>query len=165
MTQLTIIVAMDSQRGIGIDNTLPWKLPEDMAHFKRVTTGHPIVMGRKTFDSIGRPLPGRRNIVITRKPDWRHDGVETASSVEAAVALVAGQPAFIIGGADIYRQAMAVADELIVTEVKKTYNCDAFFPAIDGKQWQECAREEHASPSAALEYAFVTWRRRPAPLV
>ena len=165
MTQLTIIVAMDTRRGIGIDNTLPWKLPEDMAHFKRVTTGHPIVMGRKTFDSIGRPLPGRRNIVITRNPDWRHDGVETASSVEAAVALVAGRQAFIIGGADIYRQAMAVADELIVTEVKKTYNCDAFFPAIDGSQWRECAREEHASPSADLQYAFVTWRRQPAPLV
>ncbi|PHV04591.1 diacylglycerol kinase [Janthinobacterium sp. BJB412] len=163
MTQLTIIVAMDTQRGIGIDNTLPWKLPEDMAHFKRVTTGHPIVMGRKTFDSIGRPLPGRRNIVITRNPDWRHDGVETASSVEAAVALVAGQQAFIIGGADIYRQAMAVADQLIVTEVKQSYACDAFFPPIDSAQWQEASREPHTSATAGLEYAFVTWRRQPAP--
>jgi dihydrofolate reductase len=165
MTQLSIIVAMDSQRGIGIDNTLPWKLPEDMAHFKRLTTGHPIVMGRKTFDSIGRPLPGRRNIVVTRNPDWRHDGVETASSVEAAVALVAGQPAFIIGGADIYAQAMAVADQLIVTEVKKTYNCDAFFPPIDPLQWRESEREELSSPSADLQYAFVTWCRQPAPAI
>src|SRR5476649_1920887 len=109
MSTLTIIVAMDAQRGIGINNTLPWRLPEDLAHFKRLTTGHPIIMGRKTFDSIGRPLPNRRNIVITRNTDWRHDGVEAVSSVEAALALLDGQSGFIIGGADIYRQAMPLA--------------------------------------------------------
>src|SRR5471030_2564669 len=103
MTQLTIIVAMDAQHGIGINNTLPWKLAEDMAHFKRLTTGHPIIMGRKTFDSIGRPLPGRRNIVITRNAEWRHDGVEAVDTLAAAVALLTEAQAYIIGGAEIYR--------------------------------------------------------------
>jgi dihydrofolate reductase len=84
---LTIVVAMDAKNGIGVDNQLPWHLPEDLAHFKRVTLGHPIVMGRKTFDSIGRPLPGRRNIVVTRDPAWRRDGVEVAHSLEDAIAL------------------------------------------------------------------------------
>lgn len=162
MTQLSIIVAMDAQRGIGIGNTLPWRLPEDLAHFKRVTSGHPIIMGRKTFDSIGRPLPNRRNIVITRNPDWRHDGVETVGSVEAAVALVGEQPAYIIGGAEIYRQSLPLAQQLIVTEIKKTYQCDAFFPEFDRSQWEETARVEEASLSADLQYAFVTLRRKPA---
>ncbi len=85
---LTIIVATDRARGIGIDNRLPWRLPEDLAHFKRTTTGHPVIMGRKTFESIGKPLPGRRNIVITRNPDWRHEGVETVASPTAAIALI-----------------------------------------------------------------------------
>ncbi|WP_295991080.1 dihydrofolate reductase [Rugamonas sp.] len=160
MTQLTIIVAMDANRGIGIANTLPWKLAEDMAHFKRLTTGHPILMGRKTFDSIGRPLPGRRNIVITRNADWRHDGVETAGSLTAAVELLDEPQAFIIGGAEIYGQSLDLADRLIVTEIKHTYNCDAFFPAIAADQWQEAEREEASSPQAGLDYAFVTYRRR-----
>lgn len=160
MSSLTIIVAMDAQRGIGINNTLPWKLPEDLAHFKRLTTGHPIVMGRKTFDSIGRPLPNRRNIVITRNADWRHEGVEAVGSVEAALALLDGAPGFVIGGAEIYRQAMPLADQLIITEIARTFHCDAFFPELDGGVWQETAREKHASETADLQYAFVTLRRK-----
>jgi len=160
MSQLTIIVATDAQRGIGINNTLPWKLPEDLAHFKRLTTGHPILMGRKTFDSIGRPLPNRRNIVITRNAGWRHDGVEAVGSVEAAVALLDGAPGFIIGGADIYRQSLPLADQLIITEIDRTYDCDAFFPAIDAAAWRETARETHTSAAAGLQYSFVTLRRQ-----
>ena len=160
MSQLTIIVATDAQRGIGINNTLPWKLPEDLAHFKRLTTGNPIIMGRKTFDSIGRPLPNRRNIVITRNADWRHEGVEAVGSVEAAVALLAGAPGFIIGGAEIYKQSMDLTDRLIVTEVGQTFDCDAFFPAIDHAVWEETAREQHTSETAGLPYAFVTYRRK-----
>ncbi|HJV02542.1 MAG TPA: dihydrofolate reductase [Burkholderiaceae bacterium] len=159
MSQLNIIVAMDAQRGIGIANTLPWRLPEDLAHFKRLTTGHPILMGRKTFESIGRPLPGRRNIVITRNAGWRHDGVETATSLEAAIALVQDVPAYIIGGAEIYGQALALADQLDLTCIKQTFACDAFFPAIDADAWIETAREEHVS-ATGLAYAFVTQRRR-----
>jgi dihydrofolate reductase len=160
MSQLTIIVATDAQRGIGINNTLPWKLPEDLAHFKRLTTGNPIIMGRKTFDSIGRPLPNRRSIVVTRNPGWRHDGVETVGSVEAAVALLAGAPGFIIGGAEIYKQSLPLADQLIITEIAATYDCDAFFPEIDAAAWQETSRETHTSETAGLHYAFVTLRRK-----
>ena len=160
MTRFTIIVAIDAQRGIGVDNTLPWRLPEDMAFFKRTTTGHTIVMGRKTFDSIGRALPNRRNIVITRNPDWRHDGVEAVGSVEAALALLDGATGFVIGGAEIYQQSMQLADQLIITEIARTYQCDAFFPEPDANVWQETARDKHASVTADLQYAFVTLRRK-----
>lgn len=160
MSTLTIIVATDLQGGIGINNTLPWKLPEDLAHFKRLTTGHPIIMGRKTFDSIGRPLPNRRNIVITRNAGWRHDGVEAVDSLEAALALLDGAEGYVIGGAEIYKQSMALTDRLIVTEVGQTFECDAFFPAIDPAMWEETAREQHTSETAGLPYAFVTYRRK-----
>ena len=160
MSHLTIIVATDQQGGIGIDNTLPWKLPEDLAHFKRLTTGHPILMGRKTFDSIGRPLPNRRNIVITRNPDWRHDGVEAVSSVEAAIALLNGAEGYVIGGAEIYKQALPLTQRLIITEIGQTFDCDAFFPTVDHAVWQETAREAHVSEKSGLPYAFVTLERK-----
>lgn len=160
MNQLTIIVATDRQGGIGIDNTLPWKLPEDLAHFKRMTTGHPIIMGRKTFDSIGRPLPNRRNIVITRNAEWQHDGVEAATSVEAALALLDGAEGFVIGGAEIYRQSLPLTSRLIITEIGQTYECDAFFPAIAREEWEETAREAHVSAASGLPYAFVTLQRK-----
>eukprot|EP01030_Chromulinospumella_sphaerica_P019590 gene19590-19484_t len=137
MSQLTIIVATDAQRGIGINNTLPWKLPEDLAHFKRTTSGHPIIMGRKTFDSIGRPLPNRRNIVVTRNPAWQHEGVEVVTSVEQAIALLDGAEGFVIGGAEIYRQTLPVASRLIITEIAAVFDCDAFFPEPDATVWPE----------------------------
>src|SRR4051812_5852049 len=120
---LTIVVATDAQRGIGINNSLPWRLKEDMAHFKRTTMGHPVIMGRKTFESIGKPLPNRRNIVITRNADWRCEGVEAVTSVDAALALVRGVPACIIGGAQIYAETLPHTQRLIVTEIGKTFNC------------------------------------------
>jgi dihydrofolate reductase len=160
MSKLTIIVATDAQRGIGINNTLPWKLPEDLAHFKRLTTGHPILMGRKTFDSIGRPLPNRRNIVITRNAEWKHAGVEVVGSIEAAIALLNGAEGFVIGGAEIYQQSLQLAEQLIITEIAHTFDCDAFFPELDASTWQETAREEHASEASGLKYAFVTLRRK-----
>ena len=98
---LTLIVATERHNGIGINNTLPWRLPEDLAFFKRTTTGHPILMGRKTFESIGRPLPNRRNIVITRNPDWRHEGVDTAGSLQEAADLAGDGDVFVIGGAQV----------------------------------------------------------------
>lgn len=157
-SNLTIIVATDRQRGIGIDNTLPWRLPEDLAHFKRTTSGHPIIMGRKTFDSIGRPLPNRRNIVVTRNPAWHHDGVETVNSLAEATALAGDGPAFIIGGAQIYADSLQYADQLIVTEIDQVFDCDAFFPA-PGPEWQEVARERHHSEQNGFDYAFVTYKR------
>jgi dihydrofolate reductase len=163
MAQLIIVVAMDSQRGIGIRNTLPWRLPEDLAHFKRTTSGHAIIMGRKTFESIGRPLPNRRNIVITRNPAWHADGVEAVPSLAAATALAGETTAFVIGGGQVYADALPRAARLIVTEIERHFECDTFFPAIDRQAWQETARDTHRSaPSAdtdGFNYAFVTYER------
>lgn len=157
--RLSLVVAMDANRGIGVDNKLPWHLPEDLAHFKRVTLGHPIIMGRKTFESIGRPLPGRRNIVVTRNPGWRHEGVDVVHSLADAVALVGGDSASIIGGAQIFAEAMDVADRLIVTHIDKAYRCDTFFPAIDGATWTAVSNEPLHSPTAGVDYAIVTYDR------
>jgi dihydrofolate reductase len=157
---LTLIVATERQRGIGIDNTLPWRLPEDLAFFKRTTTGHTIIMGRKTFDSIGRPLPNRRNIVVTRNPDWSHAGVETTHSLQQAAAAAGEGEAFVIGGAQIYVEALPLAHKLVVTEIDADFACDAFFPAIDAAIWQESSRETHQSADQSLRYAFVIYTRR-----
>ncbi|MDP5007663.1 MAG: dihydrofolate reductase [Glaciimonas sp.] len=159
---LTIIVATDVNNGIGIHNTLPWHLPEDLAHFKRTTSGHVIIMGRKTFESIGRPLPNRRNIVITRNPGWHHDGVEAVQSITAALTLLNTdkKEGFIIGGAEIYGASLALCNRLIVTEINKNFDCDAFFPTRDPQQWQESSRELHHSASNNFDYAFVVYERR-----
>lgn len=156
---LTIIVATDRERGIGIDNRLPWRLPEDLAHFKRLTTGHAIIMGRKTFDSIGRALPQRRNIVVTRNADWQHEGVETAFSVQSALALVTKEDAFVIGGAEIYRQALPLCSHIVITEIDRVFECDTFLQPIDPTQWQETAREAYYSDQNACDYAFVAYQR------
>lgn len=160
MTQLTMVVAIDAARGIGVDNKLPWHLPEDLAHFKRVTLGRPIIMGRKTFDSIGRPLPGRRNIVVTRNADWRHAGVEAVTSLEAAIALVGEEEASIIGGAQIFKAALDMADKMIVTEIARTFDCDTFFPAIAPEAWAETAREHHHSATQGFDFDYVTYERK-----
>jgi dihydrofolate reductase len=157
--QLTLVVAMDAQRGIGVDNQLPWHLPEDLAHFKRVTLDRPIIMGRKTFDSIGRPLPKRRNIVVTRNRDWSHEGVEVAGSLQEALALAGDAQASIIGGAQIFGESMAIADRMIVTHIDAVYRCDTFFPEIDPATWDITAREEHRSGDG-VGFSFVTYERR-----
>jgi dihydrofolate reductase len=159
MGGLTIVVAIDAQRGIGVDNKLPWHLPEDLAHFKRLTSGHPIIMGRKTFDSIGRPLPNRRNIVITRNPDWRHEGVEAVTSLDAAIALTGGATAFIIGGAQIFNDSFGMADRMVVTEIDHTFRCDTFFPPLPPGEWIETAREVHHSDTNGFDFAYVTYER------
>lgn len=159
-SHFTIIVAIDACNGIGIGNALPWHLPEDLAHFKRITLGHPIVMGRKTFESIGRPLPGRRNIVITRNPSWQHDGIETVPSLTAAATLTGDTETFIIGGAEIYAASLPQTQRLIVTEINSNFACDAFFPTRDPKQWQEISRQPHYSAVNDFNYAFVIYERR-----
>jgi len=159
MSSLSIIVAFDNQRGIGIKNSLPWHLPEDLAHFKKMTSGHPIIMGRNTFESIGRPLPNRRNIVVSRNQEWHHNGTETVNSLENAWSLVGEQTAFIIGGAQIYQQALAFADRLVITEIQAQFSCDAFFPIIDQSIWKEVSRETHCSAEQNLQYAFVIYER------
>jgi len=157
---LTLVAAMAANRTIGIDNQLPWRLPEDLKHFKATTLGKPVIMGRKTWDSIGRPLPGRRNIVVTRQADWRADGAEAAHSLEEALALAgAVDEACLIGGADLYRQALALADRLCLTEIARDYDGDAHFPVFDPEDWREASREDAVSADG-LPYAFVEYRRR-----
>ena len=159
---LTLVAAMASNRVIGINNTLPWHLPEDLKHFKAVTLGKPVLMGRKTYDSIGRPLPGRRNIVITRQADWQAAGVEVAHSLEQALEMAADvAEVCLIGGAELYRQAIVAADCLRLTEIAQPFDGDAHFPAFDRQVWQEESRSEHCSEQG-LAYAFVDYRRRHA---
>ena len=151
--KLSLIVAMAKNRAIGLNNTLPWHLPEDLKYFKSVTMGKPIVMGRKTFDSIGRPLPGRLNIVITRNSEWQHAGVKTASSLQQAMSIAEAQLAeqddsagleevMVIGGEEIYRTAIDLADRLYITRVQATVQGDAFFPAYNEADWLEVSRQE-----------------------
>lgn len=157
--QLSLIVAMARNRVIGIDNTLPWHLPEDLKHFKALTMGHPIIMGRKTFESIGRPLPGRTTLIITRDPAYRMEGCLTAHSIQEAIALCQGEEEiFCVGGAELYRQVMPLADRLYITEIQAEYEGDASFPEIDAAVWREMARESHVSQTG-LGYDFVTYRR------
>jgi len=159
-TRITFIVAMDRKRGIGKANQLPWRLPEDLAHFKRTTTGHTIIMGRKTFDSIGKPLPNRRNIVVTRDPSWHREGVETANSPQQACTLAQGAAeAFVIGGAELFIQTLTLADRMVVTEIEDEFACDTFFPEIDGNQWKETERQHYHSATSELAFAIVIYER------
>lgn len=158
---MTLILAMDIRRGIGIRNTLPWRLPEDLAFFKRTTSGHPIIMGRKTFESIGRPLPNRRNIVVTRNADWGHPGIETANSLEQALRLAGDGEMFVIGGAQIFAESLPLASKLIVTEIGKEFECDTFFPDLNPSEWKEVSRETHFSDLNDCPYAFVVYERSP----
>ncbi|MGC0151597.1 dihydrofolate reductase [Chromobacterium vaccinii] len=156
---LTLVAAMAANRTIGVDNQLPWHLPEDLKHFKAATLGKPVIMGRKTWDSIGRPLPGRRNIVVTRQADWRADGAEVAHSLEQAMALAGDvDEVCLIGGAELYRQAIAIADRLCLTEIGRDYDGDAHFPVFAADEWREESRQPAVS-AAGLAYAFVDYRR------
>jgi len=160
--RLAIVVAMAQNRTIGINNTLPWRCPEDLKHFKALTLGHHLIMGRKTWDSIGRPLPGRTTIVVTRNPDWRAEGCFVAHSLDEAIAL-SGQDetVFIVGGGELYAQAMARVDTLHVTEIQQEVEGDAHFPAIDRNIWQEIERRSSQQEAPQpLRYDFVTYQRR-----
>lgn len=134
---ITIIVAMNKERVIGVDNQLPWHVPEDLQHFKEITLGKPIIMGRKTFESIGRVLPGRKNIVITRNPSWKHDGVVMYTSLEAALQDNSdSEELCIIGGGEIFVKALPIADKLHLTILDiRVDNPTVFFPEIDYSQW------------------------------
>jgi dihydrofolate reductase len=161
---LALIAAVARDGSIGRGNDLLCHLPEDQLHFRRVTMGCPVIMGRKTWDSLParfRPLPGRRNIVVTRNLQWRGDGAEAAPSLQAAIARVeADARVFVIGGGELYREALPHADELVLTEIARDFDGDARFPAWDRKQFREASREtHHAGPPNDFDYAFVTYRR------
>ena len=168
MTTLAIVVAMANNRAIGKDNQLLWHLPEDLQYFKRITMGKPMIMGRKTFESIGRPLPGRLNIVVTRQNDWQHEGVVVTHSIDDAQA-VANSYAFengideimLIGGAQLYESALNHVDTLYLTRVDADIEGDAFFPMIDETIWKEVSREEHAATERnPFNYAFCVLKKR-----
>ena len=148
---------------IGKDNRMPWQLPEDMAHFRQRTAGATVIMGRKTWDSLPprfRPLPGRRNIVLTRQLGWQAEGAQAAHSLEQALAAAGsgGQPVWIIGGAELYAQALALADAVVATEIEQDFDGDAFAPLL-GDAWVEISREHHVSGSG-LPFSFVEYRRK-----
>ncbi|SRR6266566_4789268 len=158
---LSLIVAMAENRVIGRDNALPWRLPNDLRHFKRTTLGHAVIMGRKNYQSIGKPLPGRRNIVVTRQAGFTAPGCVLASSVDAALTAASNDPEiFVIGGAELYAQTLARAERLYVTRVHAAVAGDILFPDVDWSTWRELARERHeADAEHAFAYSFVTLER------
>jgi dihydrofolate reductase len=159
--KLGLIYARARNGVIGKEGGLPWHLPEDLAHFKQVTLGCPVIMGRRTWDSLPerfRPLPGRINIVVTRQPHWSVQGVLRAASLPEAVALCAGEPqAWVIGGAEIYAQALPLAHCVEVTEIDADFEGDAFAPRL-GPPWREVARTRHRS-ATGVEFSFVSYRK------
>lgn len=158
---ISIIVAVAKNGVIGDKNALLWHLREDMIHFRTTTSGHPVVMGRKTFDSIGRPLPKRTNVVITRDINLTIEGCTVVHSLEEAVALFdPSEEVFIIGGAQIYRQAMPLADRIYLTVIDKPYEGDTSFPEIDYSVWRECSREDFArGEEFEHPFSFITLER------
>jgi dihydrofolate reductase len=156
--KITLVVARARNGVIGVDNRLPWHLPADLQHFKRVTLGKPIVMGRHTFESIGRPLPGRRNLVVTRNATWNHDGVEAVGSIEAAIASCStAEEICIIGGAELYRAAMPLANHAWITEVMLDVEGDAHFTGFEPDQWREIGRS--ADRSGDIGFDVVEYQR------
>ncbi|HHP5489799.1 TPA: type 3 dihydrofolate reductase [Aeromonas veronii] len=162
--KISMIAAMAHDRVIGKDNQMPWHLPADLAHFKRVTLGKPVLMGRKTFESIGRPLPGRRNLVISRNPGYQAEGIEVVGSIEAALALLAGssvEELMVIGGGHLYAEMLPSADCLYLTQIDLAVEGDTRFPAFDDGQWQRIACESHpADEKNPHPYSFEIWQRR-----
>jgi dihydrofolate reductase len=162
--KISMIAAMAHDRVIGKDNQMPWHLPADLAHFKRVTLGKPVLMGRKTFESIGRPLPGRRNLVISRNPGYQAEGIEVVGSVEAALALLASSAVaelMVIGGGHLYAELLPSADCLYLTRIDLAVEGDTRFPAFDDGQWQRIDSESHpADEKNPHPYSFEIWQRR-----
>ncbi|MEO6017551.1 MAG: dihydrofolate reductase [Polaromonas sp.] len=165
MTRIYMIFARAANGVIGKDGAMPWHLPEDLAHFKQLTHGHPVIMGRKTWDSLPpkfRPLPGRTNIVITRQPDWAAEGAHTAASLADALAQCASSAeVWIIGGAQIYAQAEPLAARIEVTDIAQDFEGDAYAPVL-GPQWRPSAREDHVS-SSGLKFSFMTYNKQHTP--
>lgn len=160
--KISLIVAMSINRVIGIDNRLPWHLSADLKKFKAITMGSPILMGRKTYESIGRPLPGRINIVITRNPDYRLPGCLVFNDIDRALEGCSGHDEiFVIGGATFYEAMLPVADTLYLTEVRQIFDGDTFFPEIDSEHWFETHREDiHDDPDAEFGYSFLKLERK-----
>lgn len=161
--KISLIAAVARNGVIGRDGTMPWRLPEDFAHFRKTTMGHPVIMGRRTWDSLPprfRPLPGRTNIVVTRQAAWQAEGAVRAHSLAEAIAAAGDAPElWVIGGAQLYAEAAPMARRAVVTEIDRDYEGDAFAPVLDAG-WSETARESHVSSALeGLRFAFVTYER------
>lgn len=159
---ITLIAAVARNRVIGKDGGLPWRLPADLKFFKRTTTGHPLVMGRRTFESLGEPLPNRTNIVISRRPDYRPEGAIVARSLTEGIAEARRRDAevFIGGGEEIFRLSLPLADRMILTWIDEDFEGDTRFPEFDPAEWREVSREEHQPDEKnRWPYAFVTYER------
>ncbi len=159
---VTMVVAMGDSNEIGFRNQLLWHLPKDLKHFKEITSGHPVIMGRKTYESIGKPLPNRTNIIVSGKKDWFEEGVLIVGSIKEAVkfAKKIDEEVFIIGGGKIYEQTMQVADRIEVTRVNGSFEADTFFPDIDGKTWLKTGETcFEADEKHAYSFCFQTFER------
>jgi len=164
---LALIAALAANRVIGLDNRMPWHLPADLKHFKALTLGKPIIMGRKTWDSLGRPLPGRLNLVVSRQAGLQLEGAEVFADLATALARAdqwAGEQGvdelMLIGGGQLYAQALPLAERLYLTRIDAEPAGDAFFPAFDEERWQRTERQAHPAQDATPGYAFETWLRR-----
>ena len=157
---LTLIAAVAQNRAIGLRGRMPWHLPDDLRHFKRVTLGKPVVMGRKTWEVIGRPLPGRQNIVISRNRDYRARGCEVAHSLDAALGVAEGAELMIIGGGELYRQALPGAQRMVLTIVDCAPEADTWFPAWSKSDWKLAGSEQHPTDDRhAFGFEFQEWVR------
>jgi dihydrofolate reductase len=163
VTRVYLVAAVAANGIIGAGNAMPWHLPEDLRHFRTLTLGHPVIMGRKTFDSImaslGKPLPGRENIVVSRTRGLEIEGVSIASSIEGALAFCIGEPVvFVIGGGQIYEAALPLADGLVMTEIRKDYAGDTKFPDYERSAFKEAQRQQHVS-ATGIPFDFVLYER------
>lgn len=160
--RISIIAAMAANRTIGLENRLPWHLPDDLKRFKTLTMNHHIVMGRKTYDSIGKPLPGRSTIIVTRNMDYAVPGCVAVNSLDAALTVsFSDEEVFFVGGADLYRQALPIANRIYLTEIHRVFDGDAFFPEFDMSQWSETSREQHRTDGGnGFEYHYVIYDRK-----
>lgn len=158
MPRVTLVAAVAANGTIGAQGGLPWRLPEDLRHFKALTLGHPVIMGRRTWEGIGKALPGRENIVLTRSPGFEAPGAHVAASLDAALALCLGErEAFVIGGAEIYAAALPRADALELTEIQRDFPGDTRFPAFERADWREVERRPQAANG--LRFDFVRYER------
>ena len=155
--RIYLVAAVASNGIIGANGALPWRLPEDLQHFKRVTMGHPVIMGRKTWESLKGPLPGRDNIVVTRTAGYETPGAAVASSLEAALALCLGEPvAFVVGGSSLFAESLPSAAGLVMTEIHKDFEGDTWFPPYDRSRWKESQRERHVTADG-MKFDFVLY--------
>jgi dihydrofolate reductase len=159
MACLSLIVAIAKNRVIGVNNTLPWYLPEDLKRFRALTTGHHIIMGRKTYDSLGRLLPGRTTVIVTRNQDYKVEGAIVVHSLEAAIAACGDDnEAFLIGGAELYKDGLKLGNKLYVTEIDVEYEGDAFFPEFEINEWKAGQRESYQAENG-LRFSYITYQR------